>query len=186
MISVSKTSEIEIQRNYLYKMRIDASVRSVLMRIAPSLMSGIKSELVKSNSMSPSDYLLDIDLLNREAPKMEKNGKEGNLDWKHQDYYYAEKHNSSGTDTISFFDDAAGSLASLMRLMRNCSVLLDDNAFFFTMYIDKYDINKKTILSTFQYVKCKIYKVTEEKLKKDGNDVNKVTVFLSWQGNYIS
>jgi hypothetical protein len=170
MLSVRKTTEVELQRNYLYRMHIVFSnIQGLLTQVAPTLMNDFGK-----------NTLLSIDILNKDFPGMSKNGDSDKLKWKGQVYQYNKSGDSSGEDDITFYCDEESKIRDLMVLFRNCSTYLDDNEFWFPMNIEKYDVDRETVSQRVYFNYCKVVTVKEDKSDKGGNSINTLTIHVTW------
>ena len=170
MLSVRKTTEVELQRDYLYKMHIITSnVLPILTKIAPDVMKNFGNDMLSS-----------IDTLNKDFPGMSKHSEIEKMKWMGQTHQFIKNGDSSGEGDVSFYSDENGYLRDIMVLLRNCSVYMDDSEFWLPILIEKYDVDRKTVSQRDQYNFCKITNVSESKRDKGSTSVTILTIHMTW------
>lgn len=170
MLSIRATAATEFKREYLYKMYFD-----------PTMVNRVNKALsVAGMSLTTKDKI-DLDYLNKDAVFSSKISEMENFFWKGTNHYVPKNPNTSGESDFVFFDDANNNAEAILTVFFNESTFLNDsNSYIGIIYIDEYDIDKKTVLRQAQLLNCHLTTMTHGTRKKDSADISYITAHITW------
>lgn len=164
MLSAAKTVDIEIQRDYLYKIRLPE---------CENILKDIRKDIL---------IFEDLDPYSCKVPSSTKELQSEALKWKGQTHYISTTGDSSGKGDFEFFSDVLSKAETIFTALWHYEKFVI-NKKKYNIYIDVYDIDKEDILKTEVLTNCKVLKVSKSSYDKGSSEIVKLTVNIAWNGS---
>ena len=175
MLSIQKTSNTEFKREYLYTMTFD-----------PTLINRVNTALHRVGFKWNGKNSLDIDYLNKDVVFPDKKAETETFFWKGKTHYITKNPNTSGEGDFSFMDDTNNIAEAVLTVLFNESVFLEDSyTYIGDVYIEEYDIDKKTVCRKAELLSCHLTEVKHGNRRKESSDISYITTHITWDDSIV-